>query len=152
MLERLKQLATEPPPWWAWPALLLVMGVGAVAASLVFYPGGDEWTYIMGQRFGAGCTIQELTGMPCPSCGMTRSWVHLSRFEILTSLRYNAAGSVLLLWLAFGGILGAVRLARRDERAIRLPYNIVAGFGLFWMLGLYIGLWLLRVFGVNPLP
>ena len=59
---------------------------------------------------------------------------------------------MLLLWMAFGGILGAVRLIRRDKKALLMPYNVVAGFGLFWMLGLYIGLWVLRMFGVNPLP
>lgn len=142
----------QPLAWWVWPAMLLVMGVGAVGAALVFYPGGDEWTYIFGWRFGSGCAFVDATGQPCPSCGMTRSWVHLARGEILTSIRYNIAGAVLLGWLAVGGVLGGLRLLKRDERFLKVPYSLAAGFGLFWMIVLYMGVWVARLFGINPLP
>lgn len=137
---------------WVWPAFLLVMGVAALMLSVVFYPGGDEWTYLFGMRFGAGCSFTEATGHACPSCGMTRSWVHLVRGQVLTSATYNVAGSVLLMWLWVGGFLGGVRLITRDYKKWQLPYNYVAAFGLFWMVVLYLGFWIARVAGVNPLP
>lgn len=139
-------------PAWVWPSVLLVMGLGALVLSVVFYPGGDEWTYLFGMRFGAGCSFTEATGLACPSCGMTRSWVHLSRGQVITAATYNIAGATLLLWLWVGGFLGAVRLITRDYKKWQLPYNVVAGFGLFWMIVLYIGFWLARIAGLNPLP
>jgi hypothetical protein len=145
-------ISPKPPPAWAWPVGMLLLGLGALVASLVFYPGGDEWTYIAGHRFGAGCTFLESTGHPCPSCGMTRSWVHLARGDVLRAFSYSPAGAILLLWLLFAGVLGAVRLVTRDHRRWQLPYNAVAGFALFWMIGPYMGLWVARLFGFLPLP
>ena len=139
-------------PAWMWPVTMVLLGVGALIPALVFYPGGDEWTYIFGMRFGGGCAFLETTGQPCPSCGMTRSWVHLARGEFFTSAMYNIAGSTLLLWLVFTGILGSIRLATRNYTKWTVPYNWVAGWALFWMIALYMGLWITRMLGVNPLP
>jgi hypothetical protein len=140
------------PPEWAWSAGMLGLGAVSVGASLVFYPGDDEWTYLFGHRFGAGCSFKEATGLPCPSCGMTRSWVHLARGHVLQSFTYNAAGTLLLAWLGFAALLGAVRFVARDHQKFKLHYNLVAGFALFWMLGPYLGLWIARIYGFNPLP
>jgi hypothetical protein len=47
------------------------------------------------------CTFKELTGLPCPSCGMTTSFALLVRGDLMSSLRANAAGTVLaVLWAA----------------------------------------------------
>jgi len=153
-IDRMRDLAygRTAPPRWIWPAFLVVLGVGSIAVSLLFYPGGDEWTYVLGQRFGGECAVTQATGLPCPSCGMTRSWVHLVRGDVLTSARYNLAGTTLLLWLAVGAFLGAVRLITGNYRKWEIPYKLVAGFALVWMIGLYMGVWGLRLLGVNPLP
>jgi len=142
----------KSPPRWMWPAFLFVLGAGTLFVSLLFYPGGDEWTYLFGMRFGGECSIVQATGHPCPSCGMTRSWVHVARGQVLTSAMYNLAGTTLWMWLVFGGFLGGVRLVTRDYRKWQMPYRLVAGFGLFWMIALYMGVWVVRLFGMNPLP
>jgi hypothetical protein len=41
------------------------------------------------------CTFKEITGLPCPSCGMTTSFAHLVRGDVWNSLRANAVGTVL---------------------------------------------------------
>jgi len=151
-LEPLRRLLTAPPPAWGWPLALTVMAVVAGAASLIFYPGGDEWTYLFGHRFGAGCSFLKATGQPCPSCGMTRSWVHLARGDVLQAFTYNAAGALLLLWILFAGVLGAARLITRNAKKWLMPYRVVAGFAFFWMFVPYIGLWVARMLGFNPLP
>jgi hypothetical protein len=47
------------------------------------------------------CTFKELTNLPCPSCGMTTSFALLVRGDLMSSLRANAAGTVLaVLWAA----------------------------------------------------
>jgi hypothetical protein len=46
------------------------------------------------------CTFKSLTGVPCPTCGSTRSIVHLTHGEFLASLAMNPLASI-----ACGGIL-----------------------------------------------
>jgi len=43
------------------------------------------------------CTMIFLFGTPCPSCGMTTSWAHFVRGEIVASLRANAGGTLLAM-------------------------------------------------------
>jgi hypothetical protein len=41
------------------------------------------------------CTFKELTGLPCPSCGMTTSFSMLVHGDVWNSLRANFAGTAL---------------------------------------------------------
>ncbi len=59
------------------------------------------------------CTFKELTGLPCPSCGMTSSFALLVRGDVMNSLRANAVGTLLALlwaaaipWLLVCGVMG----------------------------------------------
>jgi hypothetical protein len=44
------------------------------------------------------CTFLEVTGLPCPSCGMTTSFALLVRGDVGNSLRANAVGTLLALF------------------------------------------------------
>ena len=47
------------------------------------------------------CTFKTVTGLPCPSCGMTTSFALLVRGDLGNSLRANFVGTLLaLLWFA----------------------------------------------------
>jgi hypothetical protein len=47
------------------------------------------------------CTFYMVTGLPCPSCGMTTSFALLLHGDVVNSLRANAVGTLLaLFWLA----------------------------------------------------
>ena len=43
------------------------------------------------------CTFKTLTGLPCPSCGMTTSFALLVRGDVVHSLRANWVGTLLAL-------------------------------------------------------
>jgi hypothetical protein len=48
------------------------------------------------------CTFYEVTGLPCPSCGMTTSFALLMHGDVVNSLRANAVGTLLATFcLAF---------------------------------------------------
>lgn len=148
--ERINELPRRHPLMW--PALMALLGLGAVLASLVFYPGGDEWTYLLGMRFGGECGFMEATGLPCPSCGMTRSWVWMARGHVFQAFTYNAAGALLWLGLALTGLLGAVRLVTRNPDKWKVPMRVLSTLVIAWMIGPYLGLWFARMLGFNPLP
>src|SRR5947208_1542702 len=44
------------------------------------------------------CTFREMTGVPCPSCGMTTSFALLMHGDVVNSLRANAVGTLLALF------------------------------------------------------
>jgi hypothetical protein len=43
------------------------------------------------------CSIRMVWGIRCPACGMTTSWSHFVRGEMISSLRANLAGALLAI-------------------------------------------------------
>ena len=126
--------------------------LGAVAAAIAFEPHEDGWTYFMDHRFGGPCGFRDATGLPCPSCGMTRSWVWLVRGHVVEAFFYNPAGALLLVGLGVMGVIGAVRTFTRDPNRIQVPIRVLSSVVIAWMLVPYLGGWFLRLAGFNPLP
>lgn len=157
MLARLDRFATWitdwTPPWWAWPAALLVLALAADVASLAFVPLDESWVgWRSGERLGETCLMIQQTGLPCPQCGMTRSWVFGARGDVLAAWRYNPAGITLWLWINAGGLVGAARLIARSGRRFPVPTALLFGWTLVWLVGLYGVGFGLRIAGVNMLP
>jgi hypothetical protein len=44
-----------------------------------------------------GCIIKSISGVPCPSCGSTRSVISILNGDLIGALFYNPLGPVLLL-------------------------------------------------------
>ena len=65
------------------------------------------------------CGFISMFGKPCPSCGMTTSWSHLTRGQIVQSFRANPGGLLL-------GIMAAVFA----------PFFLVSGAIGKWMIRL----------------
>ncbi len=138
------------PRWW-WPASLLAFGIAVWAASLVLHPVG-ELTFFAGDRLGEDCLFLVQTGKPCPNCGMTRSFLWSARGELVRAFGYSPAGAVLFWWITAGATVGLVRLLRRDPRALAPPWQLLVGWTLTWVIGLYFVGYGLRLAGFVPLP
>ncbi len=147
------RLARFRAPWWWWPTGLLAIGLFAITSSLLLSPGGDAFVYLPdGTRFGDTCAFIVFAGVPCPQCGMTRSWVYAVRGDLWASFLYNPAGLALFGWALVGAGIGLVRLIKRDPEALRPPWQLNVAWAIFWLVGLYAGPWVLRLCGLNPLP
>jgi hypothetical protein len=77
--------------WGLWGICLI--GGFLVATQLAPDPRGLGTHQQLGLP---ACTVREVFGVPCPSCGMTTSIAHFVRGQFLKSAQANAAG----LWLA----------------------------------------------------
>jgi len=99
-------MARRPAPVRRWVRLglvLLVLGwalVFTVAAGLnPYFEDGTPRQMETHRQLGLPpCTFKALTGLPCPSCGMTTSFALLVRGDVWNSVRANFAGTALALF------------------------------------------------------
>src|SRR5262245_9921000 len=65
------------------------------------------------QLFLPPCWFHWLTGIPCPSCGLTTSFAFLAKGDVWNGIRVHPLGPVLFLLAALGFVHAAVSLVRR---------------------------------------
>lgn len=56
------------------------------------------------------CAFKSITGFPCPTCGSTRSLVHIAGGDILSAFGYNPLFSISLLFAVTAFVYGSFRL------------------------------------------
>ena len=97
-------------------ALILVN----LAAARILLSADKDSVSFAGTRFASACYFQSRTGLPCPTCGITRSIVLTLHGRLIEALRINPAG---LLWVlaALTITVGLLYIAwRPGERTARL--------------------------------
>ena len=118
-------------------ALLTIAGLSLVfLASVVFAPRAagpfDDYFTV--------CGFKNLTGLPCPGCGLTHSFCALGKGNLFGALAFNALGPLLFLALALIWVRAALVLTGKsdpvaaiDRMTIRfkLVRNLVVAFGVF---------------------
>jgi hypothetical protein len=114
--------------------LLLAVGLIAVFATACwlnpYEADGQPRRMATHEQLGLPpCTFYYLTGLPCPSCGMTTSFAFLAHGDVANSVRANVAGTVLAAFLVLalpwclasavrGRPLGIVSLERALTRVV----------------------------------
>ena len=132
----------------------------ALGLALVFYTAVRLNPYENGQarmmethtQLGLPpCNFKLLTGLPCPSCGMTTSFALLVRGDLKNSLKANAVGTLLAIfcalfipWSVFCSASGRSLLIVSFERAVTWTVIIFMALllvrwgivlGLIWLNG-----------------
>lgn len=107
--------------------------LSAAFLTSVFYhaPDGNYFTI---------CGFKNLTGLPCPGCGLAHSFCALAKGHILSAFEYNALGPVLFIISVALWMRAAFTLFQREDIALqfarvmdrlRLGKVLMAGFILF---------------------
>ena len=118
-------------------AALTLAGLSLVfLASGLFSPAGtspsDDYFTI--------CGFKNMTGLPCPGCGLTHSFCALAKGNVAVAFAFNALGPLLflalaLIWvralLVLGNRTEAVTMIDRAAARYRLVRNFVFVFGVF---------------------
>jgi hypothetical protein len=108
-----------------------------------WYASSDRWGFV-------ACPIRKVLGIPCPSCGMTRSLISLVRGDWLGSLQYHAFGPLLLGGLILLGMHSTIELV--CNRPLRTFYTSLfyhRKLQLF-SLQLFLIYYILRIINIIP--
>jgi hypothetical protein len=107
MTEQERFIPVARPVLTRWVRAMLV--VIAIALVVLFWVAtkidpydSDGQPMTMGTHRQLGlpaCNFVKLTGLPCPSCGMTTSFALLMHGDPIASLRANSVGTLLALFL-----------------------------------------------------
>lgn len=130
-------------PWFARLPLVLAgcLLIGLLATAACLKPSSKGFgTH---QQLGLeACTLVQLFGMRCPSCGMTTSWAHMMRGQVLGALKANTGGALLAVlsmiagpWMILSGLRGRWFLRAPNEILIAaLGVTVVAVTLIDWCL------------------
>lgn len=97
---------------------MLLGGLLAVLLATVVLTPGPLGVSLGSLELPATCSFRALTGIRCPGCGLTRSFVYMGHLQVMEAFRMHLAGPPLYglaVWLA---AVRVVRLARalRERR------------------------------------
>ena len=86
----------------------VIVGVGCLAILVAAWHLEPSWLPLgSGTQLSLpSCGLQERTGYPCPTCGMTRAWGRAVRGNLLEALRANIAGTILAVGCGLGAVAG----------------------------------------------
>jgi hypothetical protein len=102
-----------------------MMGAIGIAALAAVPPGRLSGLPIL-------CPIRRITGLPCPACGMTRSWNAALRFDVASSMRHHPAG-IAALASTVVALSGSNRRARLTAAIEETPATIKLLAAAVWI-------------------
>lgn len=120
-----------------WQKIVLLCILPVAAAGLLLLLKQLYAAYIM--PYVPPCVLRTLTGLQCPSCGMTHSVFALTRLDLAESVRQN-----LMIPLAVLGVL--LRYAELWTEVLGKPKRLIPRGRLFWpgVLAFWLGYAVLR--------
>lgn len=137
-----------PDPWTRHAVARLGASILAVAALIAWphvLPALARWT-------DAACLLRELTGLPCPGCGITTSLLALGRGDLVASWAANPAGVVVAGLLSGQAVVAADALRARAAASGTEAGTRAEGF--VWLdrvaVGGLLAAWVGRLIGVGP--
>jgi hypothetical protein len=123
--------------------LIGAMSLGLLSVAAALRPNDRGWgTH---QQLGLpACTIQQLYGWRCPTCGMTTAWAHFVRGDWIAALSCNVGGTLLALACAVAVPWTIGTAIRGDWIWLRPTDNRTLGFCVS-ILTVTVGDWLVRL-------
>lgn len=135
-------IKTRSPARLIGTALLLQLAVLRIIAS-----GNSDHAWLLGRELYWGCWFKQQFGIPCPTCGMTRSVILTVHGHIGEAFTLNVGGPFLVAGLFVLALILFYREGSlQDQRSTRrLALGMIAYGWVFAVV--LIGQWTLRLAG-----
>ncbi|MCS6885781.1 MAG: DUF2752 domain-containing protein [Acidobacteriota bacterium] len=116
---------------------ILVLIGGVLVISIVWTPP-DEPNFTL-------CGFKNLTGLPCPGCGLTRSFCAIGKGDIYKAMHFNALGPALYLLAAYFWIAALLRLLNRPLLLEKGKALIYSKYFLPLLITSMLAFWIIRI-------
>lgn len=83
--------------WWFGDALILVLCAGIVLVAAMLAPSAEAVS-LLGAEVPVLCGWRRVTGIPCPGCGLTRSFTFMAHGDLWGGFRMNPLGPPMFLF------------------------------------------------------
>jgi hypothetical protein len=126
-----------------WALLIFACGAAVLAVAIRLKPDPRGWGTHQ-QLSAAPCGMILVTGLPCPTCGMTTAFAHAIRGQFIRAFWAQPTGLALALATIAATLASAVVLF--TGRPPRWPARYVTPFAVFFaLLALLIGGWAFKL-------
>ncbi len=107
-------------------ALFFLMGLAVIGMSFVMRAEGQASVFLPGANYSLPeiCTAKRILGVPCPGCGLTRSFISISHGQFGRAWSYNPASFLLYPFVLAQIPWNAMQLwlIRKRGHGVEIPY------------------------------
>ncbi len=122
--------------------LIWLCGLPILTSFLLRVENGRAIFPIIDQGFSSLCLFQNLLGIDCPFCGLSRSFIEIAHFNFSQAINYNGAGVAFFLFLIFQIFYRAYLMLRPYRRT---PSQKLTMIPLYLLLAAVFGQWALKL-------
>ncbi len=90
------------------------------------------------------CRFHQLTGLDCPTCGISRSFYAFSHFNLTDAFNYHIFGPVFFLISIFLLFFFMIEFIIKKEIKLYSPFINLKRFSSF-LIGLWLAVWIFRI-------
>lgn len=124
----------------------------ALSLGYRFLSADADRVYIGNKAFDYGCLLKKMTGIPCPGCGGSRSFVMALHGDFYHSIQMNPMGLLVLTILVFIALVQIFLLAdsfgygRAVVTGIRRLFEPrILAFAAYLMAAVALGQWIFKL-------
>lgn len=124
-------------------ATFLLIAMLVVAASCVLSIHGHDLVMVpvIDMPLPGTCTFRELTGVPCPGCGLTRSFISMGHGRLREAWSYNPAGYVFFALVLFQIPYRIFQIVRVTRGSASYRFERVDNWALVVLVVALVGQW-----------
>lgn len=138
-------MARLDAPFWG---RVYAAGVAAVAVALLIVAArltpNDRHMGTHRQLGLPPCGFVAMTGLPCPTCGMTTAFACVTRGHLRAALRAQVAGTFLAIGTAIAGVAAGFCLVTGRYPTLNW-YRVDAARLVYWLALMLVGAWGLSI-------
>lgn len=88
------------------------------------------------------CVFQKILGIPCPGCGIIRSFIAISKLDLVSALKYNPVGIIIVLFVIIQIIVRFFVIFKED---VFKRINLYSKFTNIIVYSALITVWIIKV-------